>query len=362
MGYEFHSNFPILDKEDVDDTGGPCDLNLPSKISFFAQALSIEEGWDNGRGHQENGKDYTRKVYRQQVFRFDKSQNPYKEFIGVMEKAMGDMGVYSPPSPDFNVLPPGTAFIQFQFTLRRPYISKDDQPFHICDNPVRKEKVFKVPMISATGWKGNLRWAATHNMVLEFHQHKDGDRFAKERMQLVRLFGDETGEDATQANGLSKYLDEICPEAVDPYRQTYLDVFGENGQVANHRGWLDFYSTYFDRIGLELINPHDRSKRSGIQPIYFECVPAGSIGWFYLLYTPFWDIGSVQKKLDIKLLIDTIILLMTVFGFSAKKSSGYGVAAKKISDAKLYTAKNPNGLDLGKNFEDMKNRVEHVQW
>jgi len=54
-------------------------------------------------------------------------------------------------APDLTLLPPGSWFLQFTFTLAKPWMSKDDDPFYVTEsvNPVRKDKVFKVPMMSA---------------------------------------------------------------------------------------------------------------------------------------------------------------------------------------------------------------------
>ena len=70
---------------------------------------------------------------------------------------------YSPRSssqPDHASLPDSTGFgIEVSFTLETPWYSKDDRPFHVLDNPVRKDRVFGVPFMSAASWKGLLRWA-----------------------------------------------------------------------------------------------------------------------------------------------------------------------------------------------------------
>lgn len=109
------------------------------------------------------------------------------------------------------MLPAHSAFLQFQFSLASPYISRDDEIFHINDNPVRKDKVFKVPMVAGTSWKGNLRWIATHLLVLRWHETQDTEQLAEGRFRLTLLFGDEVGEGENR--GLTKYLDELSAEA-----------------------------------------------------------------------------------------------------------------------------------------------------
>jgi CRISPR-associated protein Cmr2 len=60
------------------------------------------------------------------------------------------------PKIDLTPLPPSSWFLQFTFTLAKPYISKDDNPFYIIDNPIVRDKVFRLPMVRPTSWKGNL--------------------------------------------------------------------------------------------------------------------------------------------------------------------------------------------------------------
>lgn len=49
--------------------------------------------------------------------------------------------------------------IDVSFRLTSPWYSKDDRPLHVLVNPVRKDRVFGVPFMSAASWKGLLRWA-----------------------------------------------------------------------------------------------------------------------------------------------------------------------------------------------------------
>ncbi len=57
-------------------------------------------------------------------------------------------------------IPKYSCLIEIKFKLKKIYLSKEDDSFYIIDNPVVKEKVFKLPMVRATIWKGVLRFAA----------------------------------------------------------------------------------------------------------------------------------------------------------------------------------------------------------
>jgi CRISPR/Cas system CMR subunit Cmr6 (Cas7 group RAMP superfamily) len=204
-------------------------------------------------------------------------------------------------------LPPYSWGLCFQFTLAKPYLSKDEAPFYVIDNPVRKDKVFKLPMVAATTWKGNLR------AVLR--QEKGIVREAAEREHgtLTRLFG---------------------------------NVKGEEAQEAFRAGRLRFFPTFFTQIGLEVINPHSRESGAGEQPIYLECVPRGASGTFVLLYVPFDLLGKSQQKAraeaasDLNTALGSVRAMMRRYGFGAKTASGFGVAGDQLSQGSL-------GINLG---------------
>lgn len=207
-----------------------------------------------------------------------------------------------PTLPDLTSLPACSFALQFTFRLRKPYLSRDDADWHILDNPVRKEKVFGLPMVAPTGWKGALRAAMRQEREYATLEEERGDR------QMVRLFGnvtDETREDAFRS------------------------------------GRLRFYPTFFTQIGLEVINPHSRDTGAGRQPIYFECVPVGTEGTFTLLYAPLDLIGRPEDEArtelakDLTTVTQGVRAMLTVYGFGAKTSSGFGLAAERLTDGGL---------------------------
>jgi len=104
------------------------------------------------------------------------------------------------------------------------------------------------------------------------------------------------------------------------------------GDVEGFQGCLYFYPTFFTQLGLEVINPHDRQSNAGKQPIYFECVPAGASGDFTLLYVPCDQADVVEARAqaaaDVQVVMAGVAALMTVYGFGAKTSNGYGTAAE----------------------------------
>jgi len=234
----------------------------------------------------------------------------------------------SPSLPDISMFPSGSWAIQIHFTLRKPYISKDDVDFYIVDNPVKKEWVFKVPYVAPSQWKGALRAAMTRQLAEEAKALSIED-WTERRLQLTRLFGNEKGVDIDDER-FEAYLDRQKPEAAKQYRQRLKEEYTQTGFLA---GRLHFYPTFFDHIGLEVINPHPRDTGAGDRPIYFECVPAGTSGVFTLLYVPIDRVGrslpgaiEQEAKADMEAVARGVRAMLTQYGFGAKTSSGYGVA------------------------------------
>jgi CRISPR/Cas system CMR subunit Cmr6 (Cas7 group RAMP superfamily) len=189
---------------------------------------------------------------------------------------------------DSKVLPRSSFFLHVRFILQKPFISKDDEGFYIHDNPLSKEKVFKIPYIRASSWKGGLRWA-----------FGKANKLPEDDERTLRTFGNKKGE--------------------------------ENSENLR-KGRLYTYPTFFDKISLDIINPHDRIARAGKNPITLEVVPKGREGDLYLLYVPFDKIGEDEKETkeeietDLLFLCRAIRAILTEYGMSAKRTSGYGAA------------------------------------
>ena len=224
--------------------------------------------------------------------------------------------------PDLSLFPSGSWAIRLAFTLRKPYISKDDIDFYILDNPIKKEWVFRVPYVAPSQWKGALQAAMVRQLVEE-SATLDNDAWVERRLQLARLFGNEK-DVGVDDERFESYLDRLRSDTAKTYRER-LESITPTGFLA---GRLHFYPTFFDKINLEVINPHDRETGAGKHPIYLECVPAGTKGVFTLLYVPLdadlADEDTCQD--DLKAVAQGTRTMLTKYGFGAKTSSGYGVA------------------------------------
>ncbi len=199
--------------------------------------------------------------------------------------------------PSFDRLP-DSSWLAFEvtFKLQTPWYSRDDRPFHVLDNPVRKDRVFGVPYMSAASWKGLLRWACRIQAGLHDHlaQHSGALNGWQDPPWILHLFGNEKGE-------------------TEDFQQ----------------GALVFYPTWFDKIDFEVINPHSRRTRAGTQPIYYEVVPADTKGRLDLLYAPLPGTAprdKVKPGEAIEPLLKAIEVLLTTYGISAKRTAGWGTA------------------------------------
>ena len=284
---------------------------------------------------------------------------------------------YVPSSDILKIMPPYSFFLQLKFTLATPYISRDDEEFYICDNPIKKDKVFKVPMVSGSSWKGNMRWTAMKIFTDRLHkgiaQNSISEHFDS-RSRMVRLFGHEKST-------IADYIDSVLAEAIagddkahekfienkkfvkENFRKFLIEKGYINTNVDGRRGRLNFYPTFFNQISLEVINPHNRKTKAGTYPIYIESVPVDADGIFSLLYVPF-DLmgkpeGEAKKEVakDLKLICIALKEMMLTYGFSAKKSSGFGIAKNELSDVFCEM----NGVEFKKSLEEKQKTLDNLE-
>lgn len=213
---------------------------------------------------------------------------------------------------------PGWLALRIDFELKRPWYSKDDRPLHVLDNPVRKDRVFGVPFMAAASWKGLLRWSCRMEHGLLDHLAKHDGRFDawSDPPWIVHLFGNAKGAKGEE--------------------ETFL------------RGALQCFPTWFDKVGFEVINPHDRARRAGTQPILCEVVPPGRKAALSLLYAPApgrAEAQQVDSTHAIEKLLDATKKLLTVYGFSAKRTAGWGTAEIQSGEIRSQTESKRGTVD-----------------
>jgi len=252
-------------------------------------------------------------------------------------------------------LPRDSILIEIDFKLKKPYLSKDDDNFYIIDNPIVKDKVFKLPMVRSTTWKGALRFAAIkvfENWIYEKPNKSkiDKETVFKERARIVRLFGSEKDSQEDYLGRLcllairgslptGKKLKEEIKKINKEFEKWLIDKKYISKEVPSRSGRLFFYPTFFEEISLDVITPLSRETKTPVRgPIYFETVPEGSKGTFRLLYYPFdliarGELDEIEREMkeDLNFLSKALRKMFYEIGFSAKKTSGYGVV-EQIND------------------------------
>jgi CRISPR-associated protein Cmr2 len=212
------------------------------------------------------------------------------------------------------------------FQLQAPWFAKDDVPFHVLDNPVHRDHVFGTPFMPASSWKGLLRWAARMETGLLAHLEANNNtlQHRTDSAELLHLFGNERDE---------------------------TEHF-QGGALAFRPTWFDF-----DKVGFEVINPHDRAKKAGTKPILYEVVPPGATGTLNVLYAPRPGVSAagVDPQEAMLLLFDAVESLITEYGFSAKRTSGWGVAT--ITKASLRWRDGSRDGELSVLRDEVKNLV-----
>ena len=146
------------------------------------------------------------------------------------------------------------------------------------------------------------------------------------------------------------------------------DLFGprmekEKEELENPRqGRVQFFPTYFGKIAQDIINPRNRTKRTGTNPIQMEQVPPGQKGRFALLYVPFDLLHLPDEKLrrakDLRLLGTSIAATLRESGFGGKKTlPNHGTAKEEIESViladehgviEIEKEDKPNASDLWK--------------
>ncbi len=216
--------------------------------------------------------------------------------------------------------------LRISFKLLRPWYARDDRVFHVLDNPLRKDHVFGVPSIPASTWKGLLRWAC--RMRCGLCQHFEAGKKAEEwhdEPWIVHLFGNEHGEDAD-----------------------FL------------RGALVLYPTWLPKIDFQVINPHNRSTKAGRRPILYEVVPAEACGELTMLYAPLSGSTGEAKSSTVDALcnlLDATEDLLTKYGFSAKRTAGWGIAS--ITGASARRKEDGKPLQYG-SVAELSNSLETI--
>lgn len=244
--------------------------DLPARLDLLSQTLPYEEF-----------KNAAKEAFVNLTHLQNSAYESYAREIFEGTSGFAKLG-FGPPKlteKDMEILPERSFFFHIAFTLASPFVSKDDDHFYVHENPVKKDWVLRTPITPSTSWKGAFRSALRHV--------KGG----KDRE--IALCGNE--------------------KETEPFV----------------RGRLQFYTTFYNRMDVQVINPQNRKRSAGTNPIQLETVPKGTQGVFSLLYLPVMVVDGQEptekeKIIDFVTTAEAVYALLYETGFGAKTSSGMG--------------------------------------
>lgn len=318
----------------------------------------------------------------------DKTISIQENHIASIKKISGIIENKDKISEIVKDLPTYSFILWSEFELNNSYFSRDDDNFYLIQNPVLKEQIFKIPMIRGSSWKGSLASAfkdiindekektkvidsyfrifgagseSIQNLESYFKNksEKEGltnlkDKGIKEKIVELLLFELGITLNKEEINKIkSGEIVDVITEWLTSKSKDYIVKSKLPFELRTHKGRVVFYPTFFDKISLEVINPHDRSKRTGKAPIFYEVVPTGSRGILQIVYIPF-DLSTNKDEIesDINYLISAIEILSEK-GIGAKTKLGWG--SYKLMH-RYYYITNQNGIHIqNKEWKDVKN-------
>ena len=212
---------------------------------------------------------------------------------------------------DVAVLPAFSAAVTLRFRLLTPLLTRDDDPFYLFDNPVRKDHVFGVPFLAAASLKGLAADAFLRGFP---HQLPWTELGRDDQTRTMRYRQDQAA---------AKRLFGIASD--DPQ------------QLASTAGRLHFSPVWFSHVQYLVINP-TKSDGSGIgtQPIQFEAVAPvtekgkpvqAEISFFYFNPAGAKDSDEATARTDLACLIGALAAWWPALGLGAKRLAGYGAIA-----------------------------------
>ncbi len=227
--------------------------------------------------------------------------------------------------------------IEFYFKLATPLLTRDESGHYPIENPLRKDTALQLPVLASTSWKGLLRAAYLQCRLYPVWREWKNDaqnksKYLHTRWQMLRLFGTEKEPQTDQPlpdmlRPKEAGFDEFLKSRFKKPEEKEEDVIVPHVAAALHT-----FPTLFSALDVEVINPHDPVRRVGTNPIHLEAVPAGSIGLFRLLYLQRPALLLPEEnpenagRADLQAMLQTLAMLFLEFGFSSKRTAGYGQA------------------------------------
>ena len=182
--------------------------------------------------------------------------------------------------------PSYSARLLLEFKLITPLLTKDDDPFYLFDNPVRKDHIFGTPYIAAASLKGLSLDAYQRAFPSDQRNHE----FRLQDDYAIRLFGIE--DDGTTQK----------PSSV---------------------GRLHFSPIWFKEIQFLVMNRKKPETSTGDHPIQFEAIAPNQKGVLEVVYfNPNSNEQTVRD--DLARWLAAVAEWWPVLGLGAKRLAGYG--------------------------------------
>ena len=225
---------------------------------------------------------------------------------------------------------PNSFALQVNFTLKAPYYSSDDDEFYIIQNPCLKEKVFKVPMVRGSSIKGALIDSA-REIIKNKSANSDKVKALESYFRIFGVGDNEFREVLKELNDNNIKLFFMLNGLAINVKDNVEDIFKKYKESKAQKGRAIFYPIYFNKLSLELINPHNRKTKAGTNPIHYEVVPKGSSSQLQIVYIPYDGIMEKSSKIEKEAKQDIDFLKACIkkaldSGIGAKTKLGWGKA------------------------------------
>lgn len=225
-------------------------------------------------------------------------------------KELTDAGLMGQET-DLSCFPAGSAAVTLRLCLLTPLLTRDDDPFYLFDNPVRKDHIFGVPLLAAASVKGLAADAFQRGFPTEAPWVDLGEndqartlRYRADQPRAARLFGI-ASDDAEQQK--------------------------------SEAGRVNFQPVWFSHVQFLVMNPTKTDGTGiGTQPIQFEAVAAidekgkpveAEIRFAYFNPAGASESDEAVARGDLACLVATLAAWWPALGLGAKRLAGYGAIA-----------------------------------
>lgn len=209
---------------------------------------------------------------------------------------------------DMAAMPAFSAAVTLRFQLLSPLLTRDDDPFHLFDNPVRKDHIFGTPFLAAASLKG----LASDAFQRGFPHDADWASLGKDdQTRTMRYRGDKA---------MARRLFGVTSDNPDGF--------------SSEIGRVHFSPVWFSHVQYLVMNPtKDDGSGIGTQPIQFEAVSPvddrgkavqAEIGFFYFNPAGTKESDEATARADLACLVGVLAAWWPALGLGAKRLAGYG--------------------------------------